>query len=155
MKGFALFLLVVAAVALVLLPAFILNPFEPETPRGLAIAHAAKRWAPLVTIVLFAAGLWLSRALWSRWWRKTLVVVAMLVLVATIWLSRQNHFEWMFKPLANAAFASAPAASFLTDDEMVLAVAQNGDAAAYPIRQLAYHHIVHDVVGNVPIVVTY
>ncbi|HEX8253442.1 MAG TPA: DUF3179 domain-containing (seleno)protein [Thermoanaerobaculia bacterium] len=155
MKGFALFLIVAAAVALVLLPAFILNPFAPETPQGLAVAHTAKRWAPIVTIVLFAVGLWLSRALWSRWWRKTLVVVAMLVLAATIWLSRQNHFEWMFNPLPNAAYASAPAASFVGDDEMVLAVAQNGEAAAYPIKQIAYHHIVHDVVGKVPIVVTY
>ena len=31
----------------------------------------------------------------------------------------------------------------------------NGEAAAYPIRQLAYHHLVQDIVGGVPIVVTY
>jgi hypothetical protein len=37
----------------------------------------------------------------------------------------------------------------------VLAVEQGGESAAYPIRQLGYHHIVQDVVGRVPIVVTY
>ena len=36
-----------------------------------------------------------------------------------------------------------------------VAVERNGEAAAYPVRQLAYHHIVQDVVGGVPIVVTY
>ena len=30
-----------------------------------------------------------------------------------------------------------------------------GEAAAYPIRQMAYHHLVHDTVGGVPVVVTY
>ena len=31
----------------------------------------------------------------------------------------------------------------------------NGDAAAYPVRQMAYHHIVQDVVGGTPITTTY
>ena len=35
------------------------------------------------------------------------------------------------------------------------ACAFNGDARAYPIREMAYHHIVNDVVGGVPIAATY
>ena len=155
MKGVALFLLVVAAVAIVILPAYILNPFAPETERGLTVAYTAKRYAPVVTLVLIAAGLWLATKLWNRWWRKTLVVFALLLLVAAAWLSHQNHFEWMFNPLSNSAYAAASEASFVEADDMVLAVAVNGEAAAYPVRLLAYHHIVHDVVGGVPIVVTY
>ncbi len=38
---------------------------------------------------------------------------------------------------------------------MVLAVTHSGDAAAYPVRLLAYHHLVHDRVGGKPIVATY
>ena len=37
----------------------------------------------------------------------------------------------------------------------VLAVTLNGEATAYPVRQVAYHHIVQDVVGGVPVAVTY
>ena len=37
----------------------------------------------------------------------------------------------------------------------MLAVERNGEAAAYPVRQVAYHHIVQDVVGGVPVAVTY
>ena len=155
MKGGALFLLVVAAVALVILPAWILNPFAPETPRGLAVAYAAKRLAPLVTVVLFALGAWLAFRLWRTWWRKTLAILAMVVLAGTVWLARQNHFEWMFAPLQGAAYAAAANTSFVESDDMVLAVRVGSDAVAYPVRQLAYHHIVHDVVGGVPIVVTY
>ena len=155
MKGLALFLLVVAAVALVVLPAWLLNPFAPETPEGLAVAYAAKRIAPLATVVLFALGVWLTLRLWRTWWRKTLAVLALVVLVAAAWFAQKNHFEWMFAPLPNAAYASSADAPFVDGDDMVLAVRAGSDAAAYPIRQLAYHHIVHDVVGGVPIVVTY
>lgn len=155
MKGVALVLLVVIAAALVVLPAVILNPFAPETPRGLAVAYAAKRIAPPATLVLFALGAWLTFKLWRTWWRKTLAILAMVVLAATVWLARQNHFEWMFAPLHGAAYADAGDAPFVESDDMVLAVRVGNDAAAYPVRQLAYHHIVHDVAGGVPIVVTY
>jgi hypothetical protein len=30
-----------------------------------------------------------------------------------------------------------------------------GESRAYPVRMMAYHHIVNDVVGGVPIVATY
>jgi hypothetical protein len=39
--------------------------------------------------------------------------------------------------------------------DMVLTVSINGDARAYPVREMAYHHIVNDVVGGVPIAATY
>jgi hypothetical protein len=155
MKGLALFLLVAAAFTIVILPAYILNPFAPETERGLTVAYTAKRYAPVVTLVLIAAGLWLATKLWNRWWRKTLVVFALLLLATAAWLSHQNHFEWMFAPLSSSTYAAAAEAGFVETDDMVLAVAMNGEAAAYPVRLLAYHHIVHDVVGRVPIVVTY
>ena len=30
-----------------------------------------------------------------------------------------------------------------------------GTAIAYPVRQLAYHHLVNEIVGGIPLVVTY
>jgi hypothetical protein len=38
---------------------------------------------------------------------------------------------------------------------MVLGVVVNGDAAAWPVNQLAYHHVVNTEVGGVPIAATY
>jgi len=37
----------------------------------------------------------------------------------------------------------------------VLAVRVGDDAAAYPIRQMAYHHLVNDRIDHRPVVVTY
>ena len=61
----------------------------------------------------------------------------------------------MFNPLANASYAKANDATFMTEPDMVLAVESNGEAVAYPIRFMAYHHVVQDVVGGTPIVATY
>jgi hypothetical protein len=38
---------------------------------------------------------------------------------------------------------------------MILAVQYGTDARAYPIREMAYHHILNDVMQGVPIAVTY
>jgi hypothetical protein len=61
----------------------------------------------------------------------------------------------MFNPLPEPAYTSAKEATFLADTDMVLAVELNGEAVAYPVRQLGYHHIVQDTVGGVPIMATY
>jgi hypothetical protein len=38
---------------------------------------------------------------------------------------------------------------------MVLAVRSGAQARAYPIRAMAYHHLVNDTLGGVPLVATY
>jgi hypothetical protein len=62
----------------------------------------------------------------------------------------------MFNPLRNPAFASTTeAASFVDPADMLIAVELQGDAVAYPVRQMAYHHVVNDQVGGTPVVSTY
>ena len=48
-----------------------------------------------------------------------------------------------------AQFESA-SASKLDKGEMVLTVRYGSDARAYPIREMAYHHVLNDVVGRRP-----
>jgi hypothetical protein len=38
---------------------------------------------------------------------------------------------------------------------MILAVRIGAEARAYPIREMAYHHVLNDLVGGVPIAATY
>jgi hypothetical protein len=151
-------LLIIAAIALavVLIPAMVIQPFRPQSPRGLEISFALKRIAPVLTIVTLIACLALIIKLWrgARWSRIALVLL-MIPAMLSAWFARQNHFEWMFNPLAKAGYVTVSAATFVADSDLVMAVARNGEAAAYPIRQLAYHHLVQDTIGGVPIVVTY
>jgi hypothetical protein len=152
-----LFGIVLAALVIVIVPVWIVQPFKPQTARGLGVSFALRRWSPLVTLIGVAIALLLVGLLarGSRWWSKALLVLIMLPLLASTWFARQNHFEWMFNPLANSAYVKAIEATFLSDNDMLLAVEINGEAVAYPVRLMAYHHLVQDTVGGTPIVATY
>jgi hypothetical protein len=133
-------------------------PFKPETERGLALSYTLRRWSPILSLFALMAVLALTFWLWRgtrRWWRKVGLVVLVIVTVVPVLVARLNHFEWMFKPLPAPAYAAVSDSGFVSEADKVIAVELNGDAAAYPVRQLAYHHVVPDVVGGIPVVVTY
>jgi hypothetical protein len=53
-------------------------------------------------------------------------------------------------------FVSAgEAADWLADNEPVIALEIEGDARSYPLQILTWHEIVNDVVGGVPVIVTF
>ena len=154
----ALLLIVLVGLAMVVIPVFIIMPFKAQTERGMELSYSLRNWSPIVTLVGSVLALALAVWLWPRarrWWRKAALVVILLPLLAATWFARQNHFEWMFNPLANAAYARTGEASFVADTDMVIAVEHNGEAVAYPVRLIAYHHIVQDTVGGNAIVATY
>ena len=57
--------------------------------------------------------------------------------------------------LLNPKFVAARDANYLTNDELVFGVSLGGDARAYPHRILDWHEMANDVVGGVPIALTY
>jgi len=132
-------------------------PFSPQSPRGLQLAYTLRHWSPSFTLIAMVAAIALVLRLWrgSRWWRRVVLVVALIPMFAATWFARQNHFEWMFNPLPNPAYAKSNDAAFVGDSDMVMAVENQGEAVAYPIRLMAYHHLVQDTVGGTPLVATY
>ena len=114
--------------------------------------HDERRGATLNVNEVDVERLWRGS---HRWWKKAFLVIVLIPLLASTWFARQNHFEWMFHPLAHATFAKASEAGFVDNADIVMSVESNGEAAAYPIRLMAYHHVVQDVVGGTPIVATY
>lgn len=145
-----------SAIALFFVPAFIIRPFHRQTSATLALAMALRQRAPWGTLaaamicVIFAFFLWQSDNL-----RRKIILSAVLLLVAfSAVMSRLNYFEWMFHPVDSAQFETE-SASKLDNGEMILAVRYGADARAYPIREMAYHHVLNDVVEGVPLAVTY
>jgi hypothetical protein len=58
--------------------------------------------------------------------------------------------------LDDPQFVSPEAASeWLVDNEPVIALEIDGDARAYPLQILTWHEIANDIVGNVPVAVTF
>jgi len=154
-------LLTVVALVLfasVFVPAFLIRPFRAQTPIAVAVAYRFRVVSPWITALGLPVALLLAfRLVRSRlrpWqWAPVLLLAGLAGLAA--WFARQNHFEWMFHPLPSPAYARARAVRFVDDDDMVIAVELNGDAVAYPVRQMAYHHVVNDVVGGEPVASTY
>jgi uncharacterized BrkB/YihY/UPF0761 family membrane protein len=154
----ALLILMLAALSMVLTPAWVIQPFRPQSQAGLSLSYTLRRWSPVVTIIASIMALALVLWLWRgarRWWLKSVLVATLLLTLAATWFARQNHFEWMFNPLSNAAYARAGEVDFLSGTDMVLAVEIGGEAVAYPVRLMAYHHLVQDTVGGQRVVATY
>lgn len=157
-RWLALILLVALSLAFVAAPVYLIQPFKPQTARALEVGYEVKRLAPWLTVVAALAGLAVVVWIWRgsrRRWAKALAVVLFVPVAASVWLARQNVYEVMFSPLAAASYAPADKVDFVNGDDMVLAVERGGERAAYPVRLMAYHHVVADTVGGVPLVATY
>jgi hypothetical protein len=147
---------VIAGAGLFFVPAFVIRPFRHQSPTALHTALVFRQFAPVGTTLAACAVLALMWVLWGRTGRfqKISMVVAGVLVLGAATMARLNYFEWMFHPVAQPGFEKADAVK-LDAGEMVLALDFNGDARAYPVREMAYHHIVNDVVGGVPVAVTY
>jgi Protein of unknown function (DUF3179) len=142
--------------AVFFIPTYVIRPFTHQNERGLMLAMAIRQRAPIISLLCAILCFALAVPLWPtlRTWRKAFVILPLLIVGFSAVMSRLNYFEWMFHPVDRAQFESE-ASSKLDGKEMILAVRYGDDARAYPISQMAYHHILNDVVGGVPIAVTY
>ena len=154
--GLAIALLTIVGVGLFLIPAIIIRPFRYQSTSALSLAIQVKWIAPALTAIAGAIVLALGLSLWRTASRKAraVLVAAIVLSVASAAMARLNYFEWMFRPIQAAGFVAAGNAH-LSDNEMVMTVRIGPDARAYPIRQMAYHHILNDTAGGLPIAVTY
>jgi len=157
-KWISLTVISVTAFVIIFIPAWLIQPFKSQTSQALQYAYILRKFSPWLTLMLSAILILIlvrSYKTFGRWWQKAAAFVLLIVCLFSAWFARQNHFEWMFNSLKNPAYAAASKADFIEPSDMVLGVKINGEDAAYPVRLLAYHHLVQDVVGGKPIVATY
>jgi hypothetical protein len=146
----------VAGIGLFFVPAFIIWPFHHQTTSALTLAMSLRQRAPWATLCAILVCFVLASLLWpaANRSRKTMIASVMVVVAFAAVMSRLNYFEWMFHPIDAPQFESA-SASKLDPGETILAVRSGSDARAYPISEMAYHHVLNDVVAGVPVAVTY
>ena len=60
-----------------------------------------------------------------------------------------------FPPLNDPRVMLPEAATWLRDDTPILGAVQNGDARAYPVFMMTFHHVANDVLGGKPYLVTF
>jgi hypothetical protein len=87
--------------------------------------------------------------------RKWIPVLAILPVAFIVYVFNfQMTADHMFLQPQNLVFKSK-VENNLSDSSIVVAVSNQGESKAYPIRYIQYHHQVRDTIGGKPIMVTY
>jgi hypothetical protein len=109
------------------------------------------RWAIRGALVAAAAAAFL-RAGWRRRW------IPLSLAAAAVFVAYQANFEMaaetMFLQPASLRMTGA-AGNRVDSSRLVIGIAHGGQARAYPIQYLGYHHQVVDTIAGKPLIVTY
>ena len=132
------------------LPMYVIRPFRHQGARELAVALFVRQIGPGLSVALRRSclGHCDSRlAADARLDDANCMAVACLLAIGGAYLARVNVYELCFIIWMSPQFEAAQDAR-IDKDDMVLAVRVNGEERAYPIREMAYHHVVNDTVGR-------
>ena len=91
----------------------------------------------------------------TQWKRKWLLFFPIAIVAAVVYMANfKMAADAMFKQPNQLLLVNAES-NKVDSNRLVLGVSINGEAKAYPIRFLGYHHHIQDTVGGKPIMVTY
>jgi uncharacterized BrkB/YihY/UPF0761 family membrane protein len=147
----------IASLAALVYPMLVIQPFRAQGARELHAALVVMQIRPWLTVIsALGAGIaalmyWRSG---PRIWKRLLFAFGAVLTALLAVLARVNIFELMFHPVERPSFA-ASSATKLDAKEKLIAVRIRGQARAYPVRSISYHHVVNDVVHGAAIVATY
>ena len=110
-------------------------------------------WIRIVFFALIAYPL-LQIFLKDKIWKKMLLALVLLLWgIVFFFFNFRFEADKMFYQPSHKNFA--PAGKTGADTVLVIGVAINGQAKAFPIQIIGYHHQVVDTIGNTPAMITY
>lgn len=144
--------------AVEILRVYFIMPF-PGSQQGntIGIAYWLDQNITWLRLLLLAALVYPFLLVWrqSKRWRRVLLSVGLLLYGLVFFLFNFRFLaEKMFYQPRIKSFASA-SLNRVKEDKLVLGIAINGQAKAYPVQLIGYHHQVRDTVGGTPVMVTY
>ena len=155
----ALAILVLSSAALAVMPGYLVSPIRAQTAYDLELSYTLTNWAPTLVLINLVAGVVLTLLIWSRQVaklrNKVVLFFAVAALVFAAYSTRDYLGEGMFTPLPEVLRVAASEATHVLPEDLVLGVKHAGEAAAYPLPIIGYHHIVNDRLAGEPYVVTY
>ena len=117
------------------------------------VAYFLNKWRWVFRILfglLIIAGLFRS-----SWKRKWLLIIPIGIVAAVVFLANfKMAADHMFYQPKKLLLVNA-ADNKVDSQRLVIGITNNGEAKAYPIRFLGYHHQVQDTIGGKPVIVTY
>jgi Protein of unknown function (DUF3179) len=132
---------------------FIMPMPGSQEMNSIDVAYFLHKWRWVFRIlfgIMIVAGLFTS-----KWKRKWLLVIPIAIVAVVVFMANfQMAADHMFYQPDKLLLVSA-AKNKVDSHRLVIGVVNNGEAKAYPIRFLGYHHQVQDTVGGKPLIVTY
>ena len=164
-----LILVALASYSVIGTPFLLIQPFSQQSDTDLAVGYALDRWGLVLTLSFLGIGAFLFGRAWQRsgslegqrtWLVRGIAGAVMVALVGPAYLAYReqqvNAYErYFFAAITEVGFVAAADADFLEDADLVLGIEIDGQAKAYPVGALGYHHLVNDELGGVPLVATY
>lgn len=158
MRNFILILGLLLLLAVEILRVYFIMPFPgSQQKETISIAYWLDQnivWLRLLLLAIIAYPVLLLLKNAKRW-RKVLLGIG-LALYAMVFYFFNFRFlaEKMFYQPRIKSFSSANT-NKIKEDKLVLGIEINGEAKAYPLQLIGYHHQVRDSVGGKPVMVTY
>ena len=91
----------------------------------------------------------------SKWKRKWLLIFPLAIVGAVVYMTNfVMAADHMFYQPSSVLLTNL-ANNKVDSNRLVIGVVNNGEAKAYPIRFLGYHHQVRDTIGGKPMIITY
>ena len=88
-------------------------------------------------------------------WKKLILILPVLIYAGITYIIQTKMMaDAMFLQAKTVAFSSINESSY-KDDVILIGTEINGEAKAYPLEYVGYHHQVRDTIGGQPIMVTY
>ena len=109
------------------------------------------RWVfRILFLLMILNGLFLSR--WKRkwWWALPIIIVLAIIYLTNFKMAADHMFR---KP--KSMFLASPPTNLVDTNRLIIGVNINGQAKAYPIQFLGYHHLVMDVIAEKLVMITY
>lgn len=158
MKGWILTLGLIYLIAIEILRVYFIMPFPgSQHANTIDIAYFIDQhiwWLRLIGFAITIIPL-ISILKNSKRWKK---VVTVLVLVFYGFVFYQFNFKFladkMFYQPKNKLLLSA-SADTTSRNSLIVGVAINNEAKAYPLEIIGYHHQVRDTIGGQPVMITY
>lgn len=111
-------------------------------------------WIRLPLIALLILPVWQTMRK-TILWQKTLTVLLIIGYLVIFYLFNFRYLaDKIFYQPTTISFADAQT-NKIDSSRLVIGVELNGEAKAYPIQLIGYHHQVRDSVGGTPVMVTY
>jgi len=131
---------------------FIMPMPGSQEMNSIDLAYFLYRWRWIFR-GLFAAMIIIG--LLSQWKRKWSLFFSIGVVAVVVYMTNfVMAADHMFYQPQKVAMVSA-AENKVDSNRLVIGVSNNGEAKAYPIQFLGYHHQVQDTVGGKPMIITY